>query len=86
MAGRLYRSQCVAVAPQDESAQKLLELFGGKAIPSNEGPATVPPSPNLPQGPALPALNANPALVPPPPLPMDEARADEPADALHVVR
>jgi len=78
--------KCVAIAPQDESAQKLLDLFGGKLPNSDEETGIVPPAPDLPQGPALPALNANPALVPPPPLPMGEARANEPADALQVVR
>ena len=84
--------KCVAAAPQDESAQKLLDLFSGKLPKSNEGTGITPPAPDTPLGPALnglptlPELKVTPALVPPPPLPMNEARVEEPADALKVVQ
>lgn len=60
--------KCVALAPQDETAQKLLELFADKLPKKEEPPAPAkPPTPAKSEttDSALPPLN--PTTVPPPP-------------------
>ena len=53
--------KCITLAPQDEAAQKLLDLFGDKLPKKGE-----PPAPGkTPEATSLPPLN--PAVVPPPP-------------------
>ena len=71
--------KCLALAPQDEMAQKLLNVFTGKQ-PAASGSSV--PTPTQDAG--LPELKASPTLLPPPPLPMAEAANESPADALTV--
>ena len=62
--------KCVNLAPEDETAQKLLELFNDK-LPKDPAKKEEPPAPSKPPGPAsaenVPPLN--PAVVPPPKIP-----------------
>ena len=82
--------KCVTLAPQDEAAEKLLGLLRAKLPKSSDKPAegatSTPPATEKPATSTLPVLNSDPATLPLPPLPMGEARADGPADALKVVR
>jgi tetratricopeptide (TPR) repeat protein len=59
--------KCVTIAPEDEAAQKLLDIFGEK-LPKKEQPPVKPPTPSNAEtktDSSVPALN--PSALPPPP-------------------